>query len=108
MQLTEKMDAGPIVAQARIEIDEDTGDGGWPPKGSEFEKFLATEGGNLLAETLEPWIAGDVPAEPQNEAAATYTKNFLQKMRSSTQVATRERSCLKSAHSTKVLVRTFS
>lgn len=107
MQLTEKMDAGPIVAQARIEIDEDTGDGGWPPKGSEFEKFLATEGGNLLAETLEPWIAGDVPAEPQNEAAATYTKNFLQKMRSSTQVATRERSCLKSAHSTKVLVRTF-
>lgn len=76
MQLTEKMDAGPIVAQARIEIDEDTGDGGWPPKGSEFEKFLATEGGNLLAETLEPWIAGDVPAEPQNEAAATYTKKF--------------------------------
>ncbi len=76
MQLTEKMDAGPIVAQARIEIDEDTGDGGWPPKGSEFEKFLATEGGNLLAETLEPWIAGDVPAEPQDEAAATYTKKF--------------------------------
>ena len=76
MQLTEKMDAGPIVAQARIEIDEDTGDGGWPPKGSEFEKFLATAGGNLLAETLEPWIAGDVPAEPQNEAAATYTKKF--------------------------------
>ncbi len=76
MQLTEKMDAGPIVAQARIEIDEDTGDGGWPPKGSEFEKFLATEGGNLLAETLEPWIAGDVPAEPQDETAATYTRKF--------------------------------
>jgi len=76
MQLTDKMDAGPIVAQARIEVDEDTGEGGWPPKGSEFEKFLATEGGNLLAETLEGWVAGTVPAEPQDESAATYTKKF--------------------------------
>ncbi len=76
MQLTEKMDAGPIVAQARIEVDEDTGQGGWPPKGSEFEIFLATEGGNLLAETLGPWVAGDIPAEPQDESAATYTKKF--------------------------------
>lgn len=76
MQLTEKMDAGPIIAQARIEVDEDTGQGGWPPKGSEFEKFLATEGGTLLAETLEPWVAGTVPAEPQDESAATYTKKF--------------------------------
>jgi methionyl-tRNA formyltransferase len=76
MQLTEKMDAGPIVAQARIEIDEDTGEGGWPPQGSEFEKFLATEGGNLLAETLEPWIQGEVVAENQDESLATYTQKF--------------------------------
>lgn len=76
MQLTEKMDAGPVVAQARIEVDEDTGEGGWPPKGSAFETFLAAEGGALLAETLEPWIAGTVVAEPQDEAAATYTKKF--------------------------------
>ncbi len=76
MQLTEKMDAGPIVAQARIEVDEDTGEGGWPPKGSAFETFLAAEGGTLLAETLEPWISGEIPAEPQNEIAATYTKKF--------------------------------
>jgi len=76
MQLTEKMDAGPIVAQARIEVDEDTGEGGWPPKGSEFETFLATEGGRLLAETLEGWVAGTLQAEPQDEATATYTKKF--------------------------------
>lgn len=76
MQLTEKMDAGPIIAQARIEIDEDIGEGGWPPKGSEFETFLAAEGGALLAETLEPWVAGEVTAEPQDETAATYTKKF--------------------------------
>lgn len=76
MQLTAAMDAGPIVAQARIEVDEDTGEGGWPPKGSEFEKFLATQGGNLLAETLGTWIDGTTQAEQQDDAAATYTKKF--------------------------------
>lgn len=76
MQLTERMDAGPIVAQARIEVDEDTGEGGWPPRGSEFEKFLATEGGNLLAETLGPWVAGEITPEVQNDAEATFTKKF--------------------------------
>jgi len=76
MQLTDRMDAGPIVAQARIEVDEDTGEGGWPPKGSEFETFLATQGGTLLAETLPHWVAGDIHAEPQDESVATYTKKF--------------------------------
>ncbi len=72
MQLAERMDAGPVVAQARIELEESA----WPPKGSDFEDLLAQEGGNLLAETLEPWIKGEIVPEEQDEAAATYAKMF--------------------------------
>ncbi len=72
MQMSEKMDAGPIVAQARIELEEEA----WPPKGSEFETLLATEGGNLLAETLPHWISGQIDAEPQDESQATFTRKF--------------------------------
>jgi len=72
MQLAEQMDAGPVVAQARVEIAEE----GWPLKGSILEDLLAQEGGNLLAEILPDWIAGKITAEPQDETAATYTKKF--------------------------------
>lgn len=72
MQMTEKMDAGPVVAQATLELEEDA----WPPKGSEFESLLATEGGNLLAETIPFWIKGDITPAKQDEEAATYTKKF--------------------------------
>ncbi len=72
MQMAEKMDAGPIVAQARIELEEEA----WPPKGSEFETLLATEGGNLLAETIPHWVSGQIDAEPQDESAATFTRKF--------------------------------
>lgn len=82
MGLVEKMDAGPIVSQARIELEEEQpdspapGEGVWPPKGSEFEQLLATEGGNLLAETIPHWLAGQIEPEPQDESLATYTKKF--------------------------------
>jgi methionyl-tRNA formyltransferase len=72
MQMSEKMDAGPVVAQARIELEESE----WPPKGSLFEDLLATEGGNLLAETLPEWLKGTITPEPQDESAATFTKKF--------------------------------
>ncbi len=68
MLMNEKMDEGPIVAQARIELEGEA----WPPKGSEFEELLATEGGNFLSETLPHWIAGDITAQPQDESKATY------------------------------------
>ena len=78
MQINEKMDAGAIVAQADIELEEATPESpeGWPPKGSLFEDLLATEGGNLLAETLPFWIKGDITPEEQNESEATFTKKF--------------------------------
>ncbi|MCX6820189.1 MAG: methionyl-tRNA formyltransferase [Candidatus Adlerbacteria bacterium] len=72
MQMAEKMDAGPVVAQAQVELEPNA----WPPKGSEFEELLATEGGNLLAETIPFWIAGDITPEVQDEARATFTKKF--------------------------------
>jgi methionyl-tRNA formyltransferase len=72
MLMNEKMDEGPVVAQARIALEEDA----WPPKGSEFEELLAQEGGNLLAETLPFWIAGKLTPEEQDNTEATYSKKF--------------------------------
>ncbi len=72
MQMTPTMDAGPIVAQARIEIGEEE----WPLQGQMLEDLLATEGGNLLAEVLPQWLAGEITAEPQDESKATFTRKF--------------------------------
>jgi methionyl-tRNA formyltransferase len=73
MLMDEHMDHGTIVAQAKVEVEEDD----WPPKGSLFEDLLATEGGNLLAETLPFWIEGDITPEVQDESKATFTKKFI-------------------------------
>jgi len=73
MQMSEKMDAGPVVAQAKIELEEDV----WPPKGSEFEELLATEGGNLLAETLPFYLKKEITPETQDESKATFTRKFV-------------------------------
>ena len=72
MLLDEEMDHGPVLAAASIDIDEED----WPMKGSELEDLLATEGGNLLAETIPQWMDDDISAEEQNHAEATYTKKF--------------------------------
>lgn len=72
MQMNERMDEGPVVAQARVELEE----AAWPPNGAVFEDLLATEGGVLLAEVLPEWIAGTVEPVAQDEAQATYTRKF--------------------------------
>jgi len=72
MQMTEKMDAGAVVAQAKVELDEES----WPPKGSEFEELLATEGGNLLAETLPLYLKGEITPELQDESRVTVSRKF--------------------------------
>jgi len=72
MLLEEKMDAGPILAQARIEIEE----ADWPPKGLVLSQMLFTEGINLLVEILPDWLAGTLVPTAQDEAQATYTKKF--------------------------------
>jgi len=68
--LDEKLDHGPIVAQASTEIEN------WPPKASLLEEILAKVGGGLLAEIVLPWINGDIDAEEQRDADATYVKKI--------------------------------
>ncbi len=72
MQMDEGMDTGPVVARARVEIEAED----WPLSNTVLEDLLATEGGNLMAEVLGPWIAGDIVPEPQNAELASYTKKF--------------------------------
>ncbi len=72
MLLEEKMDTGPILAQARIEIEE----ADWPPQGLVLSQMLFTEGINLLAEVLPDYLSGTLTPTPQDEAQATYTKKF--------------------------------
>jgi len=72
LKLSEAMDAGPVIAQARIEIEETE----WPLPNETLGELLFTEGGNLLAEILPDWCKGKLPAEPQDESRATYTKKF--------------------------------
>ncbi len=72
MLMAEKMDAGPILAQARIEIAEED----WPPRGLMLSEMLFTEGINLLADALPLLMSGGLKAEPQDETLATYTKKF--------------------------------
>jgi methionyl-tRNA formyltransferase len=72
MLMEEKMDAGPILAQARIEIAEED----WPPKGLLLSQMLFTEGVNLLADVLPQWLNGTLVPESQDESLATYTKKF--------------------------------
>lgn len=72
MLMAEKMDAGPVLAQAQIEIAEED----WPPKGLMLSEMLFTEGVNLLADALPELMSGGLKAEPQDETLATYTKKF--------------------------------
>ncbi len=62
-----KMDHGPIVAQTPARFDE------WPAR-PEVERRTAEIGGDLLAEALPRWVAGEIAAAPQDESRATYTR----------------------------------
>jgi methionyl-tRNA formyltransferase len=70
MLIDDKMDHGPVIAQAKVEIPEDE----WPMRESDLAGILAEEGATLLAETLPPWVAGTIEAIPQDESLATFTK----------------------------------
>lgn len=68
--LDEEMDHGPIVAQARITPDE------WPIGKNTLEPLLAEQSGILLAESIRPWVSGEIEAEPQNHDEATFTRKI--------------------------------
>src|SRR3989344_524754 len=56
MLMDEKMDHGPVVAQAKIDIALDD----WPPPASIFEEKVARGGGKLFADILPGWSAGEI------------------------------------------------
>src|SRR5581483_5061140 len=64
--LEERMDAGPILAQARLPIADDDA--------LTLEPRLAAQGAHLLVETLADWAAGRLTPQPQDESRATYTR----------------------------------
>lgn len=70
MLLDEELDHGPIVAQASVETET------WPPPADTLEELLGDVGGELLAETLLPWLNGDITPEEQDHAKATYSKKI--------------------------------
>lgn len=66
---TQNLDAGPILAQKRLEIrDEETY--------KELYVRLAQLGAEVLLETIPLWIAGSTEPKEQGEFSATYTRKF--------------------------------
>jgi len=67
MRMDPGMDTGPILAQAGLPIaPHDTT--------ATLTDRLADLGARLLVNTLSDWLAGHVPAQPQNPAQATYCR----------------------------------
>lgn len=73
MLLDEEMDHGPIVAQKEYACAKNTC---WPPRASELETALAKLGGEILAETLPKYTAGEITPTPQEHPQATFTKKI--------------------------------
>lgn len=69
MQIDEKMDHGPIVAQKTVAINE------WPTY-EIFEEKMASEGGKFLAQILPDWVTGKIKTKEQDHNSATYTKKI--------------------------------
>ncbi|MBI2039438.1 MAG: methionyl-tRNA formyltransferase [Candidatus Niyogibacteria bacterium] len=68
MQLDEKLDHGPIVAQKSVPIGEKTYE--------ELEGELARLGGEMIADILPRWLAGKIESREQNHDQATFTKKI--------------------------------
>jgi methionyl-tRNA formyltransferase len=65
MEVVRALDAGPMVAKVEEPISpRDTS--------ANLEPRLAEKGARLLVETLDPWAAGRLKPEPQDDALATY------------------------------------
>jgi methionyl-tRNA formyltransferase len=67
IRMDEGLDSGPIVATARMPLAGDE-------VASELEPRLAAVAADLLVATLPDWIAGRLPAVPQDHARATLTR----------------------------------
>lgn len=68
INIDEKMDHGPILAQVKVDITP------WPDHYSRVEEKLGRAGGRVLGALLPKWVNGKVQAIPQNDAQSSYTK----------------------------------
>jgi methionyl-tRNA formyltransferase len=68
MQMDEKMDHGPIIAQEALEMSRTN----WPIHGHELDTTLAQLGGALLAKIVPQWVAGAIIPVGQFHQKATY------------------------------------
>jgi methionyl-tRNA formyltransferase len=66
MKLDAKMDAGPILAQRRVQLPSDA-------RAKAFTEELFELGAGLLVETLAPYAAGQAEPIAQDDSQATYT-----------------------------------
>lgn len=67
MRMDRGLDTGPIVAAERVTL-------GTTEVAPELETQLAELAASLLARSLGPWLAGELPEHAQDEAAATTTR----------------------------------
>jgi len=72
MKMDEKMDHGPILAQAKISITP------WPDHYDNIEEKLGRAGGRILGVLIPKWISGEIEEVPQDETKASFTK-FIKK-----------------------------
>jgi methionyl-tRNA formyltransferase len=70
MLMDEKMDHGPLLAQAPITLNE------WPMSGPILDDVLALAGGEMLTTTIKKLLAGTITPIEQDHSKATYTKKF--------------------------------
>jgi methionyl-tRNA formyltransferase len=67
MQMDEGLDTGPVLSRAQVLVrDDDTT--------ATLSERLSLVSANMLADTLQRWVHGDINPEPQNNALATYFK----------------------------------
>ena len=69
IQMVRKLDAGPIIAQSRMSLN------GTETAGS-LSKRLAELSGRMIADVAAGWVEGTLPASPQVEEEATYTREL--------------------------------
>ena len=69
MLLDEGMDTGPVIVRTYVELkgDEEAG---------ELTHRLFDLGGNLLRDSLGPWVNGELRAQPQDESVATISRKL--------------------------------
>jgi methionyl-tRNA formyltransferase len=76
MQMDDKMDHGPIIAQTKTLIEEKD----WPIDGQELDMIMAKQGGELLASLIPSWLNGEITPAPQNHDEATFCTKITKDM----------------------------